>query len=187
MDACSSGLPDARTFHEFRLPWTRTITSRRASACCLALVLASTACPTSLDQSNWSASMDHAPISDGVTRSFAADFDRTLQAAQRALAAAGFLQTQDCPAPTADEHKPPCSGLHVTRVDDRISYLSGLKYAGTNGHRFWNGEHVRIVVERTGPNQSTVRVISKYREETIVGRTGDYSTIILDGMSRDLK
>lgn len=187
MDPCSSSPPVARAFHEPRLPWSRTITNRRASTCCLALVLALTACRTSLDESNWAASMDHAPISDGVTRSFAADFDRTLQAAQRALAAAGFLQTQDCPGPNAFDPKPPCIGRHVTRVDDRTSYVSGLKYAGTKGHRYWNGEHVRIAVERTGPSQSTVRVISKYHERTIVGRKGDYSRIILDAMSKDLK
>lgn len=163
------------------------MTKRRASKGCLALVFALTACRTSLDESNWAASMQHAPMNEGVTRTFAADFDRTLQAAQRALGAAGFDQAQDCPGPTAYDPRPPCVRPQVTRVDDHTSYIYGTKGAGTKGHRYWSGEHVRIVVEKTGPNQSTVRVISKYQEQTIVGRKGDYSGVILQGMSQALK
>ena len=165
---------------------SRTIASRSASTCCLTLALASTACRTSLDESNWAASMHHAPIGEGVTRPFAADLDMMLQAAQRALSAAGFDQVQNCPGPTADDPRPPCIGPQVTRVDDHTAYIYGTKPAGMAGHRYWSGEHVRIVVEQTGPNRSTVRVISKLRGETIIGRKGDYSGIILSAMSRDL-
>ena len=126
-------------------------------------------------------------MEEGVTRPFAADFERTLKAAERALAAAGFRQAQDCPGPTAGDPLPPCAGPQVTRVDDRTSYVYGTKAAGTEGHRYWSGEHVRIVVARSGQNQTTARVISKYREQSIVGRDGDYSGIILDAISRGLR
>ena len=64
---------------------------------CLFLVLAVSACVTSLDQSNWSDSLRLEPLGKGITRTFTADLDKTLQAAEEALVTAGLRQGLDCP------------------------------------------------------------------------------------------
>lgn len=70
----------------------------------------------------------------------------------------------------------------VTKVDDHT-----LVIGATKGERAWSGGQVRVVVQQTAPNQTTVYVISKYRTETIVGRRGDYSGTILNEIARRLK
>lgn len=153
---------------------------------CLFLPLAVSACVTALDQSKWSDSLRLEPLGNGITRTFTADLDNTLQAAEEALVTAGLRQFLDCPD-SVNRHlevgeRVHCIGPFVNKVDDHT-----LVIGATKGEREWSGEQIRVVVQQTAPNQTTVYVISKYRTETIVGRRGDYAETILNEIARRLK
>lgn len=120
-----------------------------------------------------------APRDQGVARTYAADYSKTLLAAEEALDKAGLrwnalnrygIIFADLP------HRP-------GETDDEIWSL----YATPKGERAWSGDQVRVVVQQTAPMQTTVRVISKHRMETLVGRKGDYSGAILDEIGRRTK
>ena len=149
------------------------------------------ACATSGDQARWAASMQAAPFDEGVARTYTADFVKTLHAAENALQAAGLSQGRDCPDSVnatlkVGEHIH-CIGPKIDKIDDHTSVIGATRLRGTGSKQWWSGEQVRIVVQESGPNQTTVRVLSKYQTETIVGRPGDYSGAILDEIARELK
>jgi hypothetical protein len=105
------------------------------------------------------------PLDQGVTRVFTGDYDTILKIAREATVAAGLhLESVD-------------------KIDDRTWALVGKKDASA-----WSwGELVRVVVQETAPNQTTVRVISKKRMATNVGARGDYSQTILNDIELKLK
>jgi hypothetical protein len=121
------------------------------------------ACFSSSDQQRWDQSMRSEPFANGVSRTYPAGFARTIQAAENALVAAGLNQERNCPDIDTVTREPHCVGLLINPVDDRV------------------------LIQRLGPELTTVRVISKYREQTILGRRGDYSGTILDEIARNLK
>ena len=140
------------------------------------------ACFSSSDQQRWDQSMRSEPLANGVSRTYSADFGRTLQAAEDALVTAGLTQERNCSGIDPMTREPHCTGLLINPVDDHTSYLYAIK-----GNHGWNGEQVRVLIQRLGPELTTVRVISKYREQTVLGRSGDYSGTILDEIARKLK
>jgi hypothetical protein len=140
------------------------------------------ACFSSSDQQRWDQSMRSESFANGVSRTYPAGFARTIQAAENALVAAGLNQERNCPDIDTVTREPHCVGLLINPVDDHTSYLYAIK-----GNHGWNGEQVRVLIQRLGPELTTVRVISKYREQTILGRRGDYSRTILDEIARNLK
>ena len=146
------------------------------------VVFSLVACATSLDQSNWSESMRREPLDQGVSRTFPASLERTLQAAEDALAAVGLRQARDCAPSDARHPEPSCTERAVTKVGDHTSIIVGF-----NTGNSWSGVQVRVVMDELTANQTTVRVLSKYRMETIVGKRGDYSGSILEEMARTLK
>ena len=154
----------------------------RYQTLCLSLVCFLMACATSLDQSKWSESMRREPLDQGSSRAFPANLDSTLQAAEDALATVGLRQGRDCPPSDAQHPEPRCTERAVTRVGDHTSIIIGF-----NEGRAWNGVQVRVVMEELATNQITVRVLSKYRMETMVGGKGDYSESILNEIARTLR
>lgn len=78
------------------------------------------------------------------------------------------------------------SGLHlesVDKVDDHTWTILAKKDAST-----WSwGELVRVVIQQTSADTTTVRVISKKRMATNVGARGDYSQAIFNDMELKLK
>ena len=125
---------------------------------CFLSLLALTACATT-------GGLKQEPLDQGVTRTFAGNYDTILKAARDATVA---------------------TGLHlesVDKVDDRTWTLVGKKDASA-----WSwGEMVRVVVQQTAPDSTTVRVISKKRMATNVGARGDYSQAIFADMELKLK
>ena len=122
------------------------------------LLMVSTACATT-------GGLKQEPLDQGVTRTFGGNYDTILKAARDATVA---------------------SGLHlesVDKVDDRTWTLVGKKDASA-----WSwGELVRVVVQQTAPDSTTVRIISKKRMATNVGARGDYSQAIFADMELKLK
>jgi hypothetical protein len=128
--------------------------------------------------------MRREPMDQGVSRTFPANLDKTVQAAENALVAVGLRQGRDCQAPDHqhDEVMPRCTERAVTKVGDHTSFIVGFDTG-----RAWNGVQVRVVMEESTANRTTVRVVSKYRMETIVGGRGDYSEGILNELARTLR
>jgi hypothetical protein len=153
--------------------------------------IALAACVTSLDLAHWDASLRSAPLTDGVARTFSAGFATTLRAAQQAVLATNLVPDQDCPdsinhdLKVGDHNR--CLGPTSTRIDDHTAMFNAVKLRGSGDHQFWNGDQVRIVVQEASPGQTTVRVLSRFRTQTIVGRSGDYSAAIFDDIIRQLK
>ena len=160
----------------------------------LLITLGLLACATSADQGRWADSMRTAPLNDGVSHTFSADYAKTLSAAENALQTAGLSQYQDCPYGLdqnlkAGEHVR-CIGLSVNKVDtvdDHTAILFANKYRGSGDTRWWNGDQARVLIQEVAPNQTTVRVLSKFRTKSIVDRPGDYSGPIFKEMERRLK
>jgi hypothetical protein len=154
-----------------------------------AIVLA--ACATSLDQAHWGASLRSAPLTEGVARTFSADLATTLRAAQQAVLATDLIPDRDCPDSINHDLKVGehvrCLGPRSTRIDDHAAMFVAVKLRGSGNHQWWNGDQVRIVVQEAAPGQTTVRVLSQFRTQTLVGRRGDYSAAIFDGIARQLK
>jgi hypothetical protein len=144
-------------------------------------LLALSACATSADMSNWFNAMVIAPRSEGVARTYPASYERTLKAAKQALLEHAELRHSELNR----------SGLifkDLPRMSDYpIDTTIWALYANTDTGRGWNGSQVRIVMDSIGPNQTTVRVLSKFRTAAVVGRRGDYSGVILDEIDRLLK
>jgi hypothetical protein len=151
---------------------------------CLSVVFFLGACVTSLDQSNWSESMRRELLDQGISRTFPASLEKTLQAAEDALVVVGLRQRWECAAPDYQHNEvtPRCAERAVTKVGDHTFIIVGL-----NAGRAWNGVQVRVVMDEFVANQTTVRVLSKYRMETIVGGRGDYSGSILNEIARTLR
>jgi hypothetical protein len=160
---------------------------KRLAYALAAIVLA--ACATSADQAHWDASLRSAPVTEGVARTFSADLATTLRAAQQAVLTTDLEPDRDCPDSInhdliVGEHNR-CLGPTSTRIDDHTAVFNAMKLRGEG--QWWNGEQVRIVVQEAAPGQTTVRVLSRFRTQTIVGRRGDYSAAIFDQISRQLK
>ena len=109
--------------------------------------------------------MKSAPITEGVSRSFQGDYDRVLSAARESVVDAGL---------DIDE---------VSKVDDKTWMIIAKKGASA-----WSwGELVRVVVQETGPAETSVRVLTERRMATNVAAKGDYSKSIFSGMEFKLK
>lgn len=93
------------------------------------LVFFLTACATSLDQSNWAASMQREPLDQGISRTFPTSLEVTLRAAEDALPVAGLVQALDCAAADYQhgEVTPRCTERAVTRIGDHIVVIRGLR------------------------------------------------------------
>ena len=153
-------------------------------------LLALSACASSADMSNWFNAMASAPRSEGVARTYRASYESTLKAARQALLEHAELRYselnrsgvvfRDLLRFNAENGVARASGY---AVDTTIWSL----YANTDIGRGWNGSQVRVVVDSIGVNQTTVRVLSKFRTASVVGRRGDYSEVILDAIDRLLK
>jgi hypothetical protein len=124
----------------------------------VALVGALTSCATT-------GGLKQEPLDQGVSRAFTGNYDTILKAARDATVAAGLhLESVD-------------------KVDEHTWTLVGKKDASA-----WSwGELVRVVIQQTGPDTTTVRIISKKRMATNVGARGDYSQAILNDMELKLK
>lgn len=124
----------------------------------LALVILASACATT-------GGLKQEPLDQGVSRTFTGNYDTILKAARDATVAAGLhLESVD-------------------KVDDHTWTLVGKKDASA-----WSwGELVRVVVQQTAADTTTVRIISKKRMATNVGARGDYSQTIFSDMELKLK
>jgi hypothetical protein len=162
---------------------------KRLAYALVAIVLA--ACATSADQAHWDASLRSAPVTEGVARTFSADLATTLRAAQQAVLATDLEPDRDCPDSINHDLKvgehTRCLGPTSTRIDDHVAMFNAMKFRGSGDQHWWNGDQVRIVVQEATPGQTTVRVLSRFRTQTIFGRRGDYSAAIFDQISRQLK
>lgn len=109
--------------------------------------------------------MRSASLDKGVPRTYAANFDQVLEVAKKACYA---------------------SGLHIeetNNVDDRTCIIIAKK-----GATMWSrGEVVRVVVEKTGDSETTVRVWSKRKLATNITAKGDYSEDIFRNIDSRLK
>jgi hypothetical protein len=154
------------------------------------VLLALSACAASADESHWFNAMVDAPRGEGVARTYAASYKRTLDAARQSLLDQRELRYselnrsglvfRDLPRDTANNGVARISGYPI---DTTVWSL----YANSDMGRGWDGSQVRIVIDSIGPNQTTVRVLSKLRTASIVGRRGDYSGLILDEIGHLLK
>ena len=144
-----------------------------------------------LEEAHWDASLRSAPLTQGVARTFSADLATTVRAAQQAVIALGFEPDMDCPDSINRGIKNVgervrCLGPRFTRIDEHTAVFNAMKFRGTGDQHWWNGEQVRILVQEVVPGQSTVRVLSRFRTQTIVGRRGDYSSAIFERLSDQL-
>jgi len=109
--------------------------------------------------------MRSAPVEQGVARAFKGDYDRTLKAARESVVEAGLAIEE------------------VNKVDEKTWMIIAKK----GGSAFSWGEMVRVVVQNTGTDETTVRVITQRKLATNVTAKGDYSTSILSNLELKLK
>jgi len=110
-------------------------------------------------------SIQNAPLHAGISRSFNAGYMQTLKAAREAMVETG-LQIET-----------------ATEVDKNNYMIIGKK--GTSAFSW--GELVRVVVTRSGPGETTVRVYTKRRIATNLAAKGDYANSILSNIELKLK
>ena len=105
-------------------------------------------------------SVRSAPLSEGVSQTFAAEHALVLRAAQEAVVDAGLTVEA------------------VNKIDDKTSIIIGTKGMSA----FSWGELVRVSVERTSDTETTVRVYTKRKVATNIFAKGDYSQDILSNI-----
>jgi len=108
-------------------------------------------------------SIQEAPLHAGVARTFNHSFNEVVKAARESMVESGLVMES------------------VSKVDEDTYMLIGK--AKTGGFSW--GELVRVVVVKTGSNESKVNVLSKRRVKINVTAKSDYSNTILSNM--DLK
>lgn len=131
---------------------------RKRSFTGLAAVLLLAACATT-------GGMRSAPLDEGTSRVFAGEYDQVLRAAREAVVEAGLAVEE------------------VDKINDTAWMIIAKK--GMSG---WSwGELVRVVVEKTGPESTSVRVASQRKVATSIAAKGDYSVAILSNIELKLK
>ena len=124
----------------------------------LALALVFAGCATT-------GGMRRAPLAEGSARTFPGEYARVLTAAREAVVEAGLAVEE------------------ANRVNDTAWMIIGKKGVS----RFSLGELVRVVVEKTGAAETTVRVRTQRRLATNVAAKGDYSRSILSNIELKLQ
>jgi hypothetical protein len=123
-----------------------------------ASVLLTTGCATT-------GTMRSAPADNGIARTFTGEYDKVLKASREAVVEAGLAIEE------------------VNKVDDRTWMIIGKKGASA-----WSwGEMVRVLVQQTGPSETTVRVYTQRKLATNVTAKGDYSSSILSNVELKLR
>ena len=104
-----------------------------------------------------------APLHAGVSRTYKHDFKSVIKAARETIVESGLVLES------------------ASKVDDDTYML--VSKAKTSAFSW--GELVRVVVEKEGANESTIRVYSKRRVKVNLTAKADYSNTIISNM--DLK
>lgn len=112
-----------------------------------------------------SGAMRTSPLGEGIARVFSAELEKVLNAAQESMVEAGLAIEE------------------VTKVDDNTHLILGTKGLSV----FSYGELVRLVVERSAPSETTVRVYTKRRLATNITAKGDYSGAIFSRIESKLQ
>jgi len=170
----------------------RLISKVKRISCAVAIFAVACVTWTSADQAHWAGSLRSAPLAEGIAQTFSSDLATTVRAAQQAVLAIGLEPDRDCPEWLNRGFKNVgegvrCLGPTFTRIDEHTAVFDAMKFGGSGTKRWCNGDQVRVLVQELVPGQSTVRILSKFRTHTIVGRSGDYSSAIFDQVSRQLK
>jgi hypothetical protein len=110
--------------------------------------------------------VQNAPLHAGDSRTFEANFDRVLGAAQDAVGDAGLKVESS------------------SRVDDNTYMIMGK--AGTSAFSW--GEIVRVVVvKEAAANSTTVRVYTRRKSSVNIAAKGDYSNTIFSNIELRLR
>jgi hypothetical protein len=109
--------------------------------------------------------VQNAPLHAGDGRTFEANFDRVLGAAQDAMGDTGLKVESS------------------TQVDANTYMLMGK--AGTSAFSW--GEIVRVVVLRDSPTNTTVRVYTRRKSAVNIAAKGDYSNTIFSNIDLRLR
>lgn len=123
-----------------------------------ALLVAPAACASTT-------SVQNAPLHAGTSRTFDADYDRTLTAAREAMLEAGLTMES------------------ANEVDDDTWII--VSKSGTSAFSW--GERVRVAVVREAPAKTRVSVFTQRKLATNITAKGDYANSILSNVELKLR
>ena len=110
-------------------------------------------------------SISNAPLALGTARAFPGDYDAVLKASRESVVETGLAIE------------------NATQVNDSTYMIVGKKGVSLLS---W-GELVRVVVQKTGPTTTAVRVHTERRVATDVAANADYSGAILSNIELKLR